>query len=40
MPLRVMVWIVNSGTRKTARAQGLDLAARVCAEEGAPRASF
>ena len=40
MPLRAMVWIVNSGTRKTAHAQGLDLASRVYAEEDAPRASL
>jgi len=31
MPLRAMVWIVNSRTRKTARAEGLDLEARVYA---------
>jgi len=37
IPLRAIVWAVNSGTRKTARAGGLDLEARVYAGEVAGR---
>ncbi len=33
IPLKVMIWTVNARTRKTARAQGLDLEARVYAGE-------